>query len=173
MTEPICSTEAPCLPRLFALVRAALPNLAVFDQGGACGAAGPASAPGSALGGPPSARRATTHNGTRTVQLTRQARLGTAHSRLPRHPIVQLAVTTSMEALRAVAYDRLPDATLEYTRCQVRNCWTVVCAKKVSKIFYSSGIVSCIEFGYCQGIRPLVVVATSGCKNLQAALSVH
>ena len=28
-------------------------------QGGACGAAGPASAPGSALGGPPGARRAT------------------------------------------------------------------------------------------------------------------
>ena len=38
---------------------AALPNLAVLDQGGACGAAGPASAPGSALGGPPGARRAT------------------------------------------------------------------------------------------------------------------
>src|SRR5579864_6328090 len=30
-----------------------------LDQGGACGGAGPASAPGSALGGPPGARRAT------------------------------------------------------------------------------------------------------------------
>ena len=37
----------------------ALPNLAVFDQGGAWRAAGPASAPGSALGGTPAARRAT------------------------------------------------------------------------------------------------------------------
>ena len=36
-----------------------LPNHALLDQGGACGAAGPASAPGSALGGPPGARRAT------------------------------------------------------------------------------------------------------------------
>ena len=50
----------------------ALPNLAVFDQGGACGAAGPASAPGSALGGPPGARRArptgdTEHDGPYTA----------------------------------------------------------------------------------------------------------
>ena len=39
--------------------RAALPNLAVLDQGGACGAAGPASAPGSAVERP--ARRTPGH----------------------------------------------------------------------------------------------------------------
>ena len=37
----------------------ALPNSAVLDQGGACGAAGPAPAPGSASGRPPGASRAT------------------------------------------------------------------------------------------------------------------
>jgi len=36
-----------------------LPNSAIWDQGGACGAAGPASAPALALGGPAGARRAT------------------------------------------------------------------------------------------------------------------
>jgi hypothetical protein len=41
------------------MYRAALPNLVVFDQGApASGAAGPASAAGSALGRPPTARRA-------------------------------------------------------------------------------------------------------------------
>jgi len=33
-----------------------------LGQGCACGAAGPASAPGSAVGGPPGARRATPHD---------------------------------------------------------------------------------------------------------------
>ena len=52
-TEPSCSTETPHAP-------AALPNLAVFDQGGAYGAAGPASAPASGLReAPAGARRAT------------------------------------------------------------------------------------------------------------------
>src|SRR5438876_466074 len=48
-----------CRPLPSALPSAALPNLAVLDQGGACGTAGPVSAPGSALAGPPGARRAT------------------------------------------------------------------------------------------------------------------
>jgi hypothetical protein len=38
-----------------------------LSQGGACGAAGPASAPGSASEGPPSARRATHSHGTQIV----------------------------------------------------------------------------------------------------------
>ena len=46
-------------PRLAVPVRAALPNLAILEHGGACGAAGPASAPSSGLGeAPPGARRA-------------------------------------------------------------------------------------------------------------------
>ena len=38
--------------------RTSVPQVLEPEQGGACGAAGPASAPGSALGGPPGARRA-------------------------------------------------------------------------------------------------------------------
>jgi hypothetical protein len=43
-----------------------------LDQGGACGAAGPASAPRSALGGPRGARRAAAHKTTRSAHLTRR-----------------------------------------------------------------------------------------------------
>ena len=82
-TEPSCSAKASTR-----CICAALPNLAVFDQGGACGAAGPASAPGSALGRP--ARRtpgprATDRSGSFAV------RTGAAGSRLPRAPGVPLA----------------------------------------------------------------------------------
>ena len=70
-TEPSCSAETPHIPRIY---RAALPNLAVLDQGGAArGAAGPASAPGSALAARPA--HAGPHTGTapRSRRLTRHA----------------------------------------------------------------------------------------------------
>ena len=59
---------------------AALPNLAVFDQGGASGAAGPASAPGSGLGGP--ARRTPGPPGGAQIKLAQSAR-GTRVSAQP------------------------------------------------------------------------------------------
>ena len=75
------------------------------DQGGALRrAAGPASAAGSALGGPPAARRA--------ALVTALDRIGYRHDADARVPssslsIVQLAATASRAALRAVACDRL------------------------------------------------------------------
>ena len=63
-----------CSARLQRLLRAALPNLAVIKiKRGACGAAGPASAPASALEGPAGARRATPHGTRRSQQLARHA----------------------------------------------------------------------------------------------------
>ena len=73
-----------------------------LDQGGACGAAGPASAPGSALGGPPGARRAKSHRARRSKRLSRRAGRCCTECRLPRRTIIQFAATASM-ALPAVA----------------------------------------------------------------------
>src|SRR5712664_640661 len=72
------------------------------DQGAA---AGPASVPGSALGGPPGTRRAAHRQGCADDDDCHVTPAGTAHFRLPRLPIVQLAVTASRAALRAVARD--------------------------------------------------------------------
>jgi hypothetical protein len=75
-----------------------------LDQGGACGAAGSASAPDSALGRP--ARRTPSHN-----PAARRSRLVIRHadSAQPSSspPIVRLAATASMAAQWAVARDRL------------------------------------------------------------------
>ena len=61
-----------------------LPNHALLDQGGAArGAAGPTSAPGSALEGPPGARRAIPA-GTADRLAPSPAQAGAARSRLPR-----------------------------------------------------------------------------------------
>ena len=84
-----------------------LPNLAVFDQGGAArGAAGPASAPGSALG--PAQRTPghtpRGHSDQDGSTGTGQIQLGGPSSPLP---IVQLAATASRAALRADARDRV------------------------------------------------------------------
>ena len=54
-------------------------ELSRIDQGGACGAAGPASAPGSALGGPPGARRA--HPAGSQIKVARGHAARWAHSR--------------------------------------------------------------------------------------------
>jgi hypothetical protein len=78
----------------------ALPNLAVLDQDGACGAAGLASAAGSALEGPPAARQASTQSGQiNTADTSRRPR---QHGRLPRlrlsrplTPAVPMPPTTS------------------------------------------------------------------------------
>jgi hypothetical protein len=101
-TTPAVTTATATAP--------ALPNLAVFDQGGASGAAGPASAPGSALARP---ARHTPGHATQDTQIEAThtgTQAGAAHSCLPHRPIVQLAGTTSMAALRAVARDRLTPA---------------------------------------------------------------
>jgi len=76
------------------------------DQGGACGAAGPAPAPGSALGRP-ARRKPATPAGSQIKGGSFVTRSGTARSRLPHSGIVQLAATASMAAVRAVAGDRL------------------------------------------------------------------
>ena len=73
-------------------------------KSGACGAAGLASAPGSALGGPPGARRAVTHRTpTKVAQVARCP--GAAHGRLPL-PVVRLAGAGSM-----ASYPLMPWAT--------------------------------------------------------------
>ena len=76
------------------------------DQGVACGAAGPAPAPGSALGRP-ARRKPATPAGSQIKGGSFVTRSGTARSRLPHSGIVQLAATASMAAVRAVAGDRL------------------------------------------------------------------
>ena len=83
-TEPSCSTETPHAP-------AALPNLAVFDQGGAYGAAGPASAPASGLREAPAGARRATPLG-QQIKAAHLRAGHTADSRLPRRTSVQLAV---------------------------------------------------------------------------------
>ena len=62
-----------------------MPNLAVFDQGGACGAAGPASAARSALGGSPGVRRATHRQDTQieAALAARRPRTEDANRELP------------------------------------------------------------------------------------------
>ena len=81
--------------------QAGLLNLAVVGQGGACGAAGPASAPGSAFwGGPPGARRATPARLTDQTYSRGQAHRGCAQPASSR-PIVPVAATASMAALVA------------------------------------------------------------------------
>src|SRR2546430_3879988 len=89
-------------------VSRALPNLTVHRSRAAPlrGAAGPASAPGSALWRP--ARRTPGHTAQGHADRDRSpvTQTGAAHSRLPRPAIVQLAVTVSMAALRAIARDR-------------------------------------------------------------------
>ena len=76
-----------------------------WDKAAPCGAAGPASASGSALGGRPA------HPGPhgRALRSSRRSRHGARGSAQPSssRPIVPVAATASMAALRAVARDRL------------------------------------------------------------------
>ena len=82
-----CQVSSYALTRM--CQRDPLPNHALLDQGGACGAAGPASAAGSAFGGPPAARRATLGQAAAINRLIRQ-------DRLVRHAVLLLALITRL-----------------------------------------------------------------------------
>jgi len=73
----------------------------IKDQGGACGAAGPASAPGLSLSrGPPG--RTPGHACQAQIEMAHRASSRRAvQGRLPRHTIVQLAAIASRAALRS------------------------------------------------------------------------
>ena len=82
----------------------------VLDQGGACGAAGPASAPGLSLGRP--ARRTPGRASRDTQTKARGTGQGIATNPLPRFPVVQLAATMSMASPTGMTQDGRPTIML-------------------------------------------------------------